>query len=94
MNTRSLLPALGSAAIAASPAVMRTAAESEDSPSPDSPTTIVHGPPSLAPDYRGVSQAHVSGREAAYLQPSFSKGQDGTESIADGAIVVSLTAAF
>ena len=31
---------------------------------------------------------------ALYLQPSFSKGQDGTGSIADGAVVVSLTAAF
>ena len=36
----------------------------------------------------------ISGREAAYLQPSFSKGQDGVGSIADGAVVVSLSAAF
>ncbi len=36
----------------------------------------------------------ISGGKAAYLQPGFSKGQDGTGSIADGAIVVSLTAAF
>lgn len=32
--------------------------------------------------------------ESAYLQPSFSKGQDGAGSIADGSVVVSLTAAF
>lgn len=32
--------------------------------------------------------------KAAYLQPGFSKGQDGTGSIADGALVVALTAAF
>lgn len=36
----------------------------------------------------------ISRRDAAYLQPSFSKGQDGTGSIADGAVVASLTAAF
>lgn len=36
----------------------------------------------------------ISRRDAAYLQPSFSKGQDGTGSIADGAILISLTAAF
>lgn len=32
--------------------------------------------------------------ESAYLQPNFSKGNDGTGSIADGTIVASLTAAF
>ena len=37
---------------------------------------------------------NISRREAAYLQPSFSKGQDGVGSIADGAIMASLTAAF
>lgn len=44
----------------------------------------------------GVSyvDTDISGREAAYLQPGFSKGQDGTGSIADGAVLVSLTAAF
>jgi uncharacterized protein (TIGR02001 family) len=36
----------------------------------------------------------ISRRRAAYLQPSFSKGQDGTGSIADGAVVASLTASF
>jgi uncharacterized protein (TIGR02001 family) len=36
----------------------------------------------------------ISRREAAYLQPSFSKGQDGTGSIADGTFVVALAAAF
>lgn len=32
--------------------------------------------------------------DTAYLQPSFSKGQDGTGSIADATVLVSLTAAF
>lgn len=36
----------------------------------------------------------ISRRDAAYLQPSFSKGQDGSGSIADGAVLLSLTAAF
>lgn len=36
----------------------------------------------------------ISRREAAYLQPSFSKGQDGTGSIANGTLVVALTASF
>ena len=36
----------------------------------------------------------ITVREAAYLQPSFSRGQDGTGSIANGKVVVSLTAAF
>ncbi|PAX06762.1 TorF family putative porin [Sphingomonas lenta] len=36
----------------------------------------------------------ISRNEAAYLQPSFSKGQDGAGSIADATVVVSLTAAF
>jgi hypothetical protein len=37
---------------------------------------------------------NISNREAAYLQPSFSKGQDGTGTIAGSTVVVSLTAAF
>lgn len=36
----------------------------------------------------------ISNRDAAYLRPSFSKGQDGTGSIAGGTVVASLTAAF
>ncbi len=36
----------------------------------------------------------ISKRESAYLQPSFSRGQDGTGSIAGGKVLVSLTAAF
>lgn len=36
----------------------------------------------------------ISRRRAAYLQPSFSKGQDGTGSIAGSTIFASLTAAF
>ena len=36
----------------------------------------------------------ISDREAAYLRPSFSKGQDGTGNIAGSAVVASLTAAF
>ena len=36
----------------------------------------------------------ITRRRAAYLQPSFSRGQDGTGSIADGTIVASLTAVF
>ena len=36
----------------------------------------------------------ITRRRAAYLQPSFSHGQDGSGSIADGTIVASLTAAF
>ncbi|HUD94836.1 TorF family putative porin [Sphingobium sp.] len=36
----------------------------------------------------------ISAREAAPLQPNFSKGQDGIGSIADGAAVFSLTATF
>jgi hypothetical protein len=36
----------------------------------------------------------ISSREATYLRPSFSKGQDGTGNIAGGTVVVSLTAAF
>ncbi len=44
----------------------------------------------------GVSyvDTDISRRESAYLQPSFSNGQDGTGSIADGTFVFSLTAAF
>lgn len=36
----------------------------------------------------------ISRREAAYLQPSFSKGRDGRGRIADAVFVASLTAAF
>jgi len=36
----------------------------------------------------------ISNRDAAYLRPSFSKGQDGTGNIAGGTVLVSLTAAF
>ena len=36
----------------------------------------------------------ISRREAAYLQPSFSKGQDGTGSIADSTVLATLTASF
>jgi len=36
----------------------------------------------------------ISNREASYLRPSFSKGQDGTGNIAGSTVVVSLTAAF
>ena len=36
----------------------------------------------------------ITGRSAAALRPSFSKGQDGTGSIAGGTIVAALTAAF
>ncbi len=37
---------------------------------------------------------NISDREAAYLQPSFSRGQDGTGSIAGAKVVFALTAAF
>ena len=36
----------------------------------------------------------ISNRDAAYLQPSFSEGQDGEGSIANGKVVMSITAAF
>ena len=36
----------------------------------------------------------ISKRESAYLQPSFSRGQDGTGSISGAKVLVSLTAAF
>ncbi|MBB5712100.1 TorF family putative porin [Sphingomonas xinjiangensis] len=36
----------------------------------------------------------ISSREATYLRPSFSKGQDGSGNIAGGTVVASLTAAF
>lgn len=36
----------------------------------------------------------ISDREARYLRPSFSRGQDGTGNIAGSTVVVSLTAAF
>jgi uncharacterized protein (TIGR02001 family) len=38
--------------------------------------------------------ADISDRDAAYLQPGFSNGQDGTGSIAKGTGLISLTAAF
>ena len=37
---------------------------------------------------------NISNREATYLRPSFSKGQDGTGNIAGSTVLVSLTAAF
>ena len=36
----------------------------------------------------------ISSRDAAYLRPSFSKGQDGTGNIAGGTLLASLTATF
>ena len=36
----------------------------------------------------------ISNREAAYLRPSFSRGQDGTGNIAGGAVVAAVSAAF
>ena len=36
----------------------------------------------------------ISNRDAAYLRPSFSKGQDGSGNIANGTLLVALTAAF
>ncbi|TVV72016.1 TorF family putative porin [Sphingomonas solaris] len=44
----------------------------------------------------GVSyvDTDITNREAAYLQPSFSRGQDGTGSIAKAAVLFSLTASF
>jgi uncharacterized protein (TIGR02001 family) len=36
----------------------------------------------------------ISNRDAAYLRPSFSKGQDGTGNIAGSTVLASLTAAF
>lgn len=44
----------------------------------------------------GVSyvDTDISTGRAAYLRPSFSKGQDGTGTIAGGTVLVSLTAAF
>lgn len=36
----------------------------------------------------------ISKRKAAYLQPSFSRGQDGVGSISDATVVFSITAAF
>ena len=44
----------------------------------------------------GVSyvDTDIGRREAAYLQPNFSKGQDGTGDIANPTVVFSLTAAF
>ncbi|MEH3106253.1 MAG: TorF family putative porin [Sphingomonas fennica] len=50
----------------------------------------------LGPVTLGVAyvDTDISRRESAYLEPSFSKNQDGTGSIADGRFVFSLTAAF
>ncbi|MDQ1231645.1 hypothetical protein QE379_003071 [Sphingomonas sp. SORGH_AS 879] len=36
----------------------------------------------------------ISDRDAAYLRPSFSKGQDGTGNIAGSTFLATLTAAF
>ncbi len=36
----------------------------------------------------------ISRRDARYLRPAFSKGQDGTDTIAGGTVLVALTAAF
>ena len=50
----------------------------------------------LGPVTLGVAyvDTDISKGESAYLQPSFSKGQDGTGSIADATILFSVTAAF
>ncbi len=50
----------------------------------------------LGPVTLGVAyvDTDISKGESAYLQPSFSKGQDGTGSIADATILFTLTAAF
>ncbi|MGK2912564.1 MAG: TorF family putative porin [Sphingobium sp.] len=50
----------------------------------------------LGPVTLGVAyvDTDISKGESAYLQPSFSKGQDGTGSIADATVVFSVTAAF
>lgn len=42
----------------------------------------------------GWVDTDLSARRAAYLRPSFSKGQDGTGSIAGGTLLASLTAGF
>ena len=42
----------------------------------------------------GLSHFDIGRRGAASLQPSFSKGQDGRGSIADGTVRLSLTTAF
>ena len=44
----------------------------------------------------GVSyvDTDISNRDAAYLRPSFSKGQDGSGNIANGTLLVALAAAF
>ena len=39
-------------------------------------------------------ETDIGSREAAYLHPSFSKGQDGPASIENRTVVVSLTASF
>ncbi|SFS05892.1 TorF family putative porin [Sphingomonas jatrophae] len=50
----------------------------------------------LGPVTLGVAyvDTDITKRDAAYLQPSFSKGQDGVGSIADSAVLFSITAAF
>ncbi len=50
----------------------------------------------LGPVTLGVAyvDTDIGRRESAYLQPSFSRGQDGSGSIADAAVVFSITAAF
>lgn len=56
--------------------------------------------PGLDATWRGLTfgvayiGTDISDRDAAYLRPSFSKGQDGTGNIAGGTALVSLTAAF
>ena len=42
----------------------------------------------------GYVDTDIADREAAYLRPAFSRGQDGTGSIAGGALVLALTASF
>lgn len=56
-----------------------------------SASTPIYGPLSLTVAYVDTD---ITAAESAYLQPNFSVGNDGTGSIADGTIVVSLTAAF
>jgi uncharacterized protein (TIGR02001 family) len=52
---------------------------------------FVLGPVTLGVAY---TDTDITKSEAAYLQPSFSKGQDGTGTIAGSAVVLSVTAAF
>jgi uncharacterized protein (TIGR02001 family) len=52
---------------------------------------FVLGPVTLGVAY---TDTDITKSESAYLQPSFSKGQDGTGTIAGSAVVFSVTAAF